>query len=134
MDGGQTWSDRKRMWICAAEALRDKRQEAFYRCNNQTGLAFAIPVLMNPDMVINIGTKALEMVLWLSLPMLLVALVVGVVISLFQAVTQIQEMTLTFVPKIIAVFAALIIAAPWLVETAVTFTRQLFESIPGLIQ
>ncbi|MDX8403359.1 MAG: flagellar biosynthesis protein FliQ [Mariprofundaceae bacterium] len=88
---------------------------------------------MNPDMVINFGTRALEMVLWLSLPMLLVALVVGVAISLFQAVTQIQEMTLTFVPKIIAVFASMIIAAPWLVETMVTFTRQLFESIPGLI-
>lgn len=89
---------------------------------------------MNPDMVINIGTHALEMVLWLSLPMLLVALVVGVAISLFQAVTQIQEMTLTFVPKIIAVFVSMIIAAPWLVEKAVTFTRQLFESIPGLLQ
>jgi len=84
-------------------------------------------------MVINIGTHALEMVLWLSLPMLLVALVVGVAISLFQAVTQIQEMTLTFVPKIIAVFASMIIAAPWLVEKMVTFTRQLFESIPGLL-
>jgi len=84
-------------------------------------------------MVINIGTHALEMVLWLSLPMLLVALVVGVAISLFQAVTQIQEMTLTFVPKIIAVFGSMIIAAPWLVEKAVTFTRQLFESIPSLL-
>lgn len=73
------------------------------------------------------------MVLWLSLPMLVVALFVGVAISLFQAVTQIQEMTLTFVPKIIAVFGTLIIAAPWLVETMVTFTRQLFESIPGLL-
>ena len=52
---------------------------------------------------------------------------------LFQAVTQIQEQTLTFVPKIIAVFGSMIIAAPWLVEKMVTFTRQLFESIPGLI-
>jgi len=91
-------------------------------------------MIMNPDMVINIGTQALEMILWLSLPMLVVALVVGVAISLFQAVTQIQEMTLTFVPKIIAVFAAMILVAPWLVETLVTFTRQLFENIPGLIQ
>jgi len=88
---------------------------------------------MNPDMVINIGTHALEMILWLSLPMLLVALVVGVAISLFQAVTQIQEMTLTFVPKIIAVFASMILAAPWLVEKAVTFTREIFESIPSLL-
>lgn len=89
---------------------------------------------MNPDTAIHIGTEALRMVLLLSLPMLLVALVVGVAISLFQAVTQIQEMTLTFVPKIIAVFASMVLAAPWLTQTMVTFTRQLIESIPGLLR
>ena len=72
------------------------------------------------------------MVLLLSMPMLLVALVVGVIISLFQAVTQIQEMTLTFVPKIIAVFLAVIVAAPWLTETIVRFTRELILSIPSM--
>ena len=72
------------------------------------------------------------MVLLLSLPMLAVALFVGVLISLFQAVTQIQEMTLTFVPKIIAVFLTLAFFAPWLTETMVTFTRRLFEDIPNL--
>jgi len=89
---------------------------------------------MNPDTVIHIGTDALRMVLLLSLPMLIVALVVGVAISLFQAVTQIQEMTLTFVPKIIAVFGSMVLAAPWLTKTMVTFTRQLIESIPGLLR
>jgi len=89
---------------------------------------------MNPDTVIHLGTQALYMVLWLSLPMLAVALIVGVAISLFQAVTQIQEMTLTFVPKIIAVFASIVIAAPWLTKTMVTFTRLLIESIPGLLR
>jgi len=89
---------------------------------------------MNPDTVIHIGTESLRMVLMLSLPMLLVALVVGVAISLFQAVTQIQEMTLTFVPKIIAVFACMVLVAPWLTNTMVAFTRQLFENIPGLLR
>lgn len=89
---------------------------------------------MNPDTVIHIGTESLRMVLLLSLPMLLVALVVGVAISLFQAVTQIQEMTLTFVPKIIAVFACMVLVAPWLTNTMVAFTRQLFEGIPGLLR
>ncbi|MDQ6957883.1 MAG: flagellar biosynthesis protein FliQ [Mariprofundaceae bacterium] len=89
---------------------------------------------MNPDTVIHLGTQALYMVLWLSLPMLAVALIVGVAISLFQAVTQIQEMTLTFVPKIIAVFGSMVIVAPWLTRTMVTFTRQLIESIPGLLR
>ncbi|MDX8388699.1 MAG: flagellar biosynthesis protein FliQ [Ghiorsea sp.] len=88
---------------------------------------------MNPDLVINYGKEALEMILMLSMPMLVVALVVGVMISLFQAVTQIQEMTLTFVPKIIAVFVAMVVAAPWMVETLVSYTRRIFESIPTLL-
>ncbi|MDQ7002159.1 MAG: flagellar biosynthesis protein FliQ [Ghiorsea sp.] len=88
---------------------------------------------MNPDLVINYGKEALEMILMLSMPMLVVALVVGVAISLFQAVTQIQEMTLTFVPKIIAVFVVMVLAAPWMVETLVSYTRRIFESIPSLL-
>lgn len=89
---------------------------------------------MGADQVIEIGHEALKMILWLSLPMLLVALVVGVAISLFQAVTQIQEMTLTFVPKIIAVFLAAILAAPWMTERIVSFTRELFNQIPHLLR
>ncbi|MDX8405933.1 MAG: flagellar biosynthesis protein FliQ [Mariprofundus sp.] len=87
---------------------------------------------MNPDSVIQIGSEAIKMVLIISLPMLGVALVVGIAISLFQAVTQIQEMTLTFVPKIIAVFVAMIIAAPWMTEKMISFTRDLFSIIPTL--
>jgi len=89
---------------------------------------------MGPDSVIQIGSEAIKMVLIISLPMLGVALVVGISISLFQAVTQIQEMTLTFVPKIIAVFAAIIIAAPWMTEKMVSFTKNLFAIIPTLTQ
>ena len=89
---------------------------------------------MGPDSVIQIGSEALQMVLMISLPMLGVALLVGIAISLFQAITQIQEMTLTFVPKIIAVFLAMILAAPWMTEKMVAFTRNLFAMIPTLTQ
>jgi flagellar biosynthetic protein FliQ len=89
---------------------------------------------MGPDSVIQIGSEAIKMVLMISLPMLGVALVVGIAISLFQAVTQIQEMTLTFVPKIISVFAAIILAAPWMTEQMVSFTHGIFSMIPTLTQ
>lgn len=87
---------------------------------------------MSPDFVIQIGSEALKLVLLISLPMLGVALVVGIAISLFQAVTQIQEMTLTFVPKIVCVFIAMILAAPWMSEQMISFTRELFAMIPTL--
>lgn len=93
----------------------------------------ALSLAMNSDMVIHYGVEALKMVLWLSMPMLLTALVVGVLISLFQAVTQIQEMTLTFVPKIIAVFLVLVLSSSWMIEKMVTYTEQVFASIPMLI-
>jgi len=98
------------------------------------GTALALFTGMGPDSVIQIGSEAVKMVLLISLPMLGVALVVGISISLFQAVTQIQEMTLTFVPKIIAVFIAIIVAAPWMTEKMVSFTRDLFSIIPTLTQ
>jgi len=84
-------------------------------------------------MVVSYGVGALKMVLLLSMPMLLVALVVGVLISLFQAVTQIQEQTLTFVPKIIAVFLILVLASGWMIEKMVSYTQHIFNSIPGLL-
>ena len=88
---------------------------------------------MNPDLVIEIGTNAIGMVLIVSMPILATALVVGVLISLFQAVTQIQEMTLTFVPKIVAVFLVMILSAPWAIEKVVDFTRSLFLMIPNIV-
>jgi len=88
---------------------------------------------MDVGNVIELSKEALNLVIWLSLPMLAVSLVIGIVISLFQAVTQIQEMTLTFVPKIIAVFITTAIAAPWLTETMISFTRHLFQGIPAMI-
>ena len=87
---------------------------------------------MTPQMVISIGREALMMTLMISSPLLLFALVVGVTISIFQAITQIQEMTLTFIPKIVAVALALLVFLPWMINLAVDFTTHMFELIPTL--
>ncbi len=87
---------------------------------------------MTPQMVIQIGREALTVTLMIASPLLLFALVVGVIISIFQAVTQIQEMTLTFIPKIFAVALALLIFLPWMINTLTDFARHLFELIPTL--
>jgi len=84
-------------------------------------------------MVVSIGREALILMLMISGPMLLFGLVVGVSIALFQAVTQIQEMTLTFVPKILAVALALLIFLPWMINMVTDFTRHLYEMIPTLV-
>jgi len=89
---------------------------------------------MTPDTVVGFARSAIEITLILSLPMLAVSLVVGVVLSVLQAATQIQEMTLTFVPKIIAMFVAIIVAFPWLMDKMIVFTRELMLNIPQYIQ
>ena len=88
---------------------------------------------MTPQMVVEIGREAITVTLLIAGPMLLCALVVGVLISIFQAITQIQEMTLTYVPKIIAVCAVLLLFMPWFITKATDFTRHMFELIPTLI-
>ena len=88
---------------------------------------------MTPQMVVEIGREALTVTLLIAAPMLGFGLVVGVVISIFQAVTQINEMTLTFVPKILAVAAALLIFLPWIISTITDFTRHMFDLIPTLV-
>ncbi|HDL01973.1 MAG TPA: flagellar biosynthesis protein FliQ [candidate division Zixibacteria bacterium] len=88
---------------------------------------------MNPQTVITIGREALTMVLLISSPLLIAALVVGVTISIFQAITSIQEMTLTFIPKIVAVALALLIFLPWMLNMATDFARHMFELIPTLV-
>jgi flagellar biosynthetic protein FliQ len=89
---------------------------------------------MTPQMVVSIGREALILTLMLAGPMLAFALVIGVTIALFQAVTQIQEMTLTFVPKIIAVAGAMLIFLPWMINLATDFLRHMIELIPILAQ
>lgn len=88
---------------------------------------------MTPQSVITIGQQALYVMLVLSAPLLLVALVVGLVVSILQAATQINEMTLSFIPKLIAMVAALVIAGPWMITYYVDYVRRLFESIPSVI-
>ena len=88
---------------------------------------------MNQDEVMKLATDALMLAFKIGLPLLLASLVVGLLVSVFQAVTQIQEMTLSFIPKLIAISVALMIAGPWMLKVLVGYTRELFESIPSLI-
>jgi flagellar biosynthesis protein FliQ len=88
---------------------------------------------MTPETVMTVGTRALEITLMLAAPLLLVALVTGLLVGVFQAATQINEATLSFIPKLIAMAATIAIAGPWMIKLMVNYTRQLFESIPGLI-
>ncbi len=88
---------------------------------------------MTPETVIEIGTQAMKVTALLAAPLLLSALVVGLLIGMFQAATQINEMTLTFVPKLIVVGLVILVAGPTLLNTLLGFTIQLFESIPGMI-
>jgi len=87
---------------------------------------------MTVEYVLALGREAISMTLLIAAPMLILGLVVGVAISILQAVTQIQEMTLTFVPKIVAVAAALLIFLPWIISRIVTFTVHLYGNIPNL--
>ena len=89
---------------------------------------------MSPETIMAIGQRALEIMLLLSMPLLLVALVVGLLVGVFQAATQINEMTLSFIPKLLAMTAALAISGPWMLKILVSYTRELIESIPSLIR
>ncbi len=87
---------------------------------------------MTPEMVITIGRDAITTMLLVAAPMLISGLIIGVTISLFQAVTQIQEMTLTFIPKIVIVAVSLLVFLPWMTNLLLDFTRNLFGLIPTL--
>jgi flagellar biosynthetic protein FliQ len=88
---------------------------------------------MTPTTVVEIGRQAVEVTLLLSAPLLLAALVTGLIVSIFQAATQINEMTLSFIPKLVAMFVALVVAGPWMLTIMTDFMRRLFENIPGMI-
>ncbi len=87
---------------------------------------------MTPEMVVGIGREALLMTLMVAGPLLLAALVLGLIISIFQSITQINEMTLTFVPKILAVALVLMIFLPWMIAKLTDFATHLFDLIPQL--
>jgi flagellar biosynthetic protein FliQ len=88
---------------------------------------------MTSDTVIQLMSSCMELALKVALPLLLVGLAVGLVISVFQAITQIQEQTLTFIPKILATVAVLVIGGPWMLDQLLTYTQELWLSIPDLI-
>lgn len=88
---------------------------------------------MTPDTVIKLAEQSVYTVILLAAPLLLVALGVGLLVSIFQAMTQIQEQTLSFIPKILAVFISLVLFGPWMLTTIVDFTRNLFRELPTLI-
>ncbi|MDY7548027.1 flagellar biosynthesis protein FliQ [Glaciimonas sp. CA11.2] len=88
---------------------------------------------MTPETVMALGYQAMKITLLLGAPLLLVALITGLIISLFQAATQINEMTLSFIPKLLAVFATLVIAGPWMLNIILDYMRQLFSGIPQLV-
>lgn len=88
---------------------------------------------MTPETVLTIGRGALEVVVLLAAPLLVMALLVGLFIGVFQAATQINEMTLSFIPKLVAVAVAIMVAGPWMLSLLVNYTERLFTSIPGLV-
>jgi len=88
---------------------------------------------MTPEFVVGFARQAIEMALLISLPMLGVGLVVGLTVSILQAATQIQEMTLTFIPKILSIFVALLISFPWIMDKMITYTRELFMNLPNYV-
>jgi flagellar biosynthetic protein FliQ len=88
---------------------------------------------MTPTTVIDLGRQALELTLLVSAPLFIAALVTGLIVSIFQAATQINEQTLSFVPKLVATFITLVLAGPWMITMMTDFIRRLFDSIPTLI-
>ncbi|MGI6093459.1 MAG: flagellar biosynthesis protein FliQ [Veillonellaceae bacterium] len=89
---------------------------------------------MSGDLAIQVGRDALLMVLMVSAPMLGLGLTVGILVSIFQATTQIQEQTLAFIPKIVAVFVAILIFGPWMLSIMVSYTHEIFVSLPQMIR
>jgi len=89
---------------------------------------------MTPDFVVGFGRQAIELTLMMALPMLGVGLTVGVVVSIIQAATQIQEMTLSFIPKIVCMFLALLLALPWIMDQMLTFARGVLMNIPHYVR
>lgn len=88
---------------------------------------------MTPEMVMGLAYQGMKVTLFLAGPLLITALLTGLTVSLFQAATQINEMTLSFIPKILGVFVVLIVAGPWLLKLITDFTRELFLNIPMMV-
>ena len=90
-------------------------------------------LFMTPEFVVGFARQSIELALMISLPMLGIGLIVGVSVSIIQAATQIQEMTLSFIPKIVSIFIALLLSFPWIMDKMITFTQTVFLNIPNYI-
>jgi len=88
---------------------------------------------MTPESVMLIGKQAIEVTVMVSAPLLLAALLTGLIVSVFQAATQINEMTLSFIPKLLAMFVAMVVAGPWMLTVMTDYMRNLFASLPGMV-
>ncbi|MDN4057337.1 flagellar biosynthesis protein FliQ [Massilia sp. YIM B02769] len=88
---------------------------------------------MTPESVMTLGKQAMEITLLVSAPLLLVALIIGLIVSIFQAATQINEATLSFIPKLVGVFIALVVAGPWMLSVMLDYMRQVFTGIPNMV-
>ncbi|HZG22902.1 MAG TPA: flagellar biosynthesis protein FliQ [Herbaspirillum sp.] len=89
---------------------------------------------MTPESVMTMGRQAIEVTLLIAAPMLLTALAIGLLVSIFQAATQINEQTLAFIPKLVGVFLAMIIAGPWMLTILLDYMRTMFSGIPAMVQ
>ena len=88
---------------------------------------------MTPESVMTMGRQAMEITLMVAAPMLLVALIIGLIFSIFQAATQINEATLSFIPKLVGIFVAIVVAGPWILSVMLDYMRQVFTGIPNLV-
>jgi flagellar biosynthetic protein FliQ len=88
---------------------------------------------MTPESVMTLGRHAMEITLMVAAPMLLVALIVGLIVSIFQAATQINESTLSFIPKLVGIFVALVVAGPWMLAVMLDYMRDVFGNLPGVV-
>lgn len=88
---------------------------------------------MTPESVMTMGRHAMEITLMIAAPMLLVALIIGLIVSIFQAATQINEQTLSFIPKLVGIFVALVVAGPWMLSVMLDYMREIFGGIPGMV-
>ncbi|MGE4505513.1 MAG: flagellar biosynthesis protein FliQ [Desulfovibrionaceae bacterium] len=89
---------------------------------------------MTPEFIVGFARQAIEITLTIALPMLGIGMIVGITVSILQAATQIQEMTLTMVPKIVSIMIALIIAFPWIMDKMTAYTREIFLNLPNYIR
>ncbi len=89
---------------------------------------------MGAEFILTMAQQSIKVLLLLTMPLMGVALVIGLIISIFQAATQLQEMTLTFIPKIVAIFLALLFLSPWMLMTIMDFTREIFLNIPNYVR